>query len=293
MNLSSYQFYAVCIGFFLILPFSAFSQSLDTTRYRMKNEIYKITPEDTLTMDIFYPQNYKGSPMPTVVFFFGGGWTGGNRQHFSHHCKYLASRGMIAIAPDYRIFGKHGTPPQKSVADARSAMRYVKQHAQELGVDTAHLAAGGGSAGGHLALATATVSGFDDPEDDQNISPMPQALVLYNPVVNTTSEGFGAARVGNDTINLSPYHQASPDIPPVLIFHGEKDTTVPLENIRALKVRLDEYQVPNQIVTYAGQGHGFFNLGRERGKYFWMTLQETDAFFQSLGYLPSLNNTKP
>ena len=293
MNLSSYHFHIVCAIFFLLSPFFGLGQTADTTHYRLKNQIYKITPEDTLTMDIYYPKNYEGNQLPAVVFFFGGGWTGGSRQHFSHHSKYLASRGMIAIAPDYRIFGKHGTPPQKAVADARSAMRYVKQHAQELGVDTARLAAGGGSAGGHLALGTATLGEFDDPGDDQGFGPRPQALVLYNPVVNTTSAGFGATRVGRDTLRLSPYHQLSSDMPSVLIFHGEDDTTVPLKNILALEAKLDALKVPNQVFTYAGQSHGFFNPGREEGKYFWRTLQVTDAFFQSLGYLPSMNHSEP
>jgi len=286
MNLSRQHFLSVYIVFLQLSPFVGLCQSVDTTHYRLKNQVYKTTPQDTLTMDIYYPKNYEGNQLPAVVFFFGGGWTGGNRDHFSHHSKYLASRGMIAITPDYRIFKKHGTPPQKAVADARSAMRYVKQHAQELGVDTSRLAAGGGSAGGHLALGTATLNGFDDPDDDLSLSPRPQALVLYNPVVNTTSEGFGATRVGEDSLHLSPYHQATSDMPPVLIFHGEDDTTVPIANIKTLEAKLDALKVPNQVFTYAGQSHGFFNLGREEGKYFWLTLKETNDFFQSLGYLP-------
>lgn len=285
MNLSKalYAIILVVLCVFAVQPGQA--QGLDTTHYFVENRVYKITPQDTLTMDIYYPGDYDRQPLPAVVFFFGGGWTGGNRSHFSPHSKYLASRGMIAITPDYRIKGKHGTRPQEAVMDARSAMRYVKQRAEELGVDTTRLAAGGGSAGGHLALATAILEGFDDPNDPRGISPMPDALLLFNPVVNTTSEGFGASLVGEDTVHLSPYHRMLPNVPPVLIFHGEADTTVPLDNIHALKAKMEALLIPHRIFTYAGQKHAFFNLNRQGGKYFRETLYQTDLFLSERQYL--------
>ncbi|MEK6479771.1 alpha/beta hydrolase [Catalinimonas sp. 4WD22] len=262
-----------------------FAQQLDTTQYSLKNIAYKSTPEAELTMDIYYPEGVSTEKLPAVVFFFGGGWVGGSRSHFAPQSKYLASRGMIAITPDYRIKNQHNTSPQQAVLDARSVMRYIKMHADVLGIDTSRLAAGGGSAGGHLALGTATLAGFNDPKDDKSISPMPDALLLFNPVVNTTSEGFGAKAVGKDTFNLSPYHRMQMDMPPTLIFHGIDDTTVPISNIRALESKLDALLVNTQVYEYEGASHGFFNLNREEGKYFRDTLYKTDFFLQSLGYL--------
>lgn len=269
------------------------AQKLDTTHYRLDNVIYKITPQDTLTLDIYYPDTYRTGQLPAVVFFFGGGWVGGNRTHFSHHCKYLASRGMIALAADYRVANQHGTTPQQAVMDARSAMRFVKQHADQLGVDTSRLAAGGGSAGGHLAMATAVLNDFNAPTDDPSFSPVPDALLLYNPVVNTTSVGYGAGKVGADTLALSPYHQLAAAAPPLLLFHGEEDTTVPIANIHQLEAKLDALMVPHVIRTYAGQGHGFFNHHHEGGKYFRQTLHATDLFLQSLGYLAPVEIFEP
>lgn len=114
---------------------------------------------------------------------------------------------------------------------------------------------------------------------------MPDALLLFNPVVNTTSEGFGAKAVGKDTLNLSPYHRMQMDMPPTLIFHGIEDTTVPITNIRALESKLNALLVNAQVYEYEGASHGFFNLNREEGKYFRDTLYKTDLFLQSLGYL--------
>lgn len=293
MNLSNSLFLLLSIVLFLSAGQRALAQNLDTTHYYIENQVYKVTPQDTLTIDIYYPETYGGEQLPAVVFFFGGGWTGGNRQHFSPYSKYLASRGMIAITADYRIYRKHGTRPQEAVMDARSAMRYIKQHAKEIGIDTTRLAAGGGSAGGHLAMATASLKGVDDPDDLRDVSPMPDALLLYNPVVNTTSEGYGASKVGADTLRLSPYHHILSDTPPVLIFHGEDDSTVPLSNIRDLEAKLEALLVPHVIHTYPGQGHGFFNLNREDGVYFRKTLYQTDLFLQNLGYLDGPPSFRP
>jgi acetyl esterase/lipase len=285
MNFNKSVLIAISIVFFLLSIASLSAQSVDSTDYRIRNFTYKNTAQADLTLDVYYPAEPSDEALPAIVFFFGGGWVGGNRQHFAPHSQYLASRGMIAITVDYRIRNEHGTTPQQAVMDARSAMRYLKQQAKTLGIDTTRLAAGGGSAGGHLALSTATLHGFDDPSDKQDVGPMPDALVLYNPVVNTTAEGFGAKAVGVDTFNLSPYHRLQADLPPVLIFHGEVDTTVPLENITSLKAKLDALLITNVVKTYAGQGHGFFNLNREEGRYFRETLYQTDLFLQSLGFL--------
>ena len=298
MHFNYCAFICSCLLFFQLSASFTFAQVVDTTHYVKKNVLYKQTEEAKLTLDLYYPESYSsGELLPTAIFYFGGGWVGGNRNHFAPHCKYLASRGMLAVTADYRIFSKHGTSPQQAVFDARSAMRYLKENANTLGVDTSRLVAGGGSAGGHLALGTATLHDFNGSSDNLTVSPVPKALLLYNPVVNTTSTGYGSSKVGSDTIKLSPYHQIKSDVPPMLLFHGSDDRTVPLENIEQLNRKLDELLVSHTFYTYPGQGHGFFNLGRENDKYFIETLYQTDTFLQSLGYLTGVatfkSNFKP
>ena len=101
-----------------------------------------------------------------MVFFFGGGWNGGSYTQFSRHADYLASRGMVAFAADYRTKSKHKTEPKACVSDGKSAVRWIRGNAAKLGVDPKKIIAGGGSAGGHVAATTATIKAFDESSDD-------------------------------------------------------------------------------------------------------------------------------
>ena len=143
---------------------------------------YKQTEAKELALHIFNPEGHQASDqVPAIVFFFGGGWSGGSTGQFYKQSAYLASRGVVAICADYRTKKAGGVTPDGCVSDAKSAMRWVRAHAAELGVDPDRIAAGGGSAGGHLAAAVALVDGFDDAEDDLSVSCRPVALVLFNP----------------------------------------------------------------------------------------------------------------
>ena len=116
---------------------------------------------------------------PAIVFFFGGGWVGGTPEQFRPQSTYFASRGMVGLRVEYRTIPKGDNgPPLVCCADAKSAMRYVRSHAAELGVDPRRIAGAGGSAGGHLAAFTALVPGLDDPQDDLKVNCRPDALVL-------------------------------------------------------------------------------------------------------------------
>ena len=108
----------------------------------------------TLNLHVFTPPGHQPSHQrPAIVFFFGGGWVDGSASHFHPQCEYLASRGMVAISAEYRVKNLHGTTPQECVKDGKSAIRYVRQNAAALGIDPNRIAAGGGSAGGHVAAA--------------------------------------------------------------------------------------------------------------------------------------------
>jgi len=92
--------------------------------------VYKTVGDVELKLHIFEPPDRQSKePVPAIVFFFGGGWTGGTPTQFYHQSDYLASRGMMAISAEYRIKSKHGTTPFECVADGKSAIRWVRANA--------------------------------------------------------------------------------------------------------------------------------------------------------------------
>ena len=134
---------------------------------------------------------------------------------------------MVAICAEYRVSSRHKTSPRECVQDGKSAMRWVRSHSSELGIDPHRIAAGGGSAGGHVAAATATVKGFDEPGEDITVSARPDALVLFNPVYDNGPKGYGHDRVKDYWKEFSPLHNLDKTTPPTIVFLGTEDKLVP------------------------------------------------------------------
>jgi acetyl esterase/lipase len=230
------------------------------------------------------------------VFYFGGGWRSGSPTQFVPHAKYLASRGMVALCADYRVHTRHQAKVADCVADAKSALRWVRGHAGELGIDPDRIAAGGGSAGGHLAAAVAILDGFDDPSDDKNVVCRPNALALFNPAVDLTALGRNAARnanrgdplrerLGSTAEELSPGRHIVPGVPPTIIFHGKADTTVSYAQVEQFAAKMEQCGNRCELAGYDGAAHGFFNFGRGDGKAYVDTVRKLDEFLASLGYV--------
>ncbi len=255
---------------------------------------YKTIGDVQLRLDLFLPETKPPStPHPGIVFFHGGGWNNGHPRQFYPHCRYLASRGMVAISAEYRLGQRHGTTPFECVADGKSALRWLRAHAAELRIDADRLAAGGGSAGAQVAAATATVSGWNEAGEDCSISCRPNALVLYNPVFDNGPHGFGHDRVGDRWQEFSPLHNLTDGVPAAMVFLGTADRLIPVATAREFKRRMNAVGARCDLWTYAAQPHGFFNYRDGNNPYYHATLYETDRFLTSLGYLegePSLHN---
>ena len=258
-------------------------------------EIYKSVGDVKLNIYIFEPPDHRSADKrPAIVFFFGGGWRSGSPQQFVPQCRYLASRGMVAFAADYRVASRHNVKVVDCVRDAKSAIRWVRANAERLGVDPNRIAAGGGSAGGHLAAATALLPEFDEAGEDRRISSRPNALVLFNPaLVLAPVEGSPfprnlaelRERLGAEPQAVSPYHHINKGAPPTIIFHGKADTTVPYRTVELFAQRMLEVGNRCELVGFEGQTHGFFNYGRGDNKAYYETLRKTDEFLAALGYL--------
>lgn len=247
--------------------------------------VYKRVGDRELKLYVNRPPGWQATDQrPAIVFYHGGGWVGGAPNQFNEHSAYFAARGLVCIQVEYRLLKKNETvPPLNCVYDARTAMRWVRSHAAEFGIDPQRIAAAGGSAGGHLAAHVGMVDALDDPADDRRVSPKPNALVLFNPVLDNGPGGWGAKLVGARFPELSPAHNVSADDPPAVLFLGSDDKLIPVATLEKLKAAMTKAGVRCDLHIYDGQGHGFFNS--KNPKYYQATVIEADKFLASLGWL--------
>lgn len=235
---------------------------------------YKAAGGQNLELDVYLPEQ-TGGLRPVVIFFHGGGWTGGNRSSMSRQCAYFAQRGMVAVTASYRLVKKGTSDYEKEfrncIYDAKSAVRWVKANALKLGADTSKVVLGGGSAGGYLAVMAALDQGINDPADDLKISTRAKALVLFNPAFPKRSE-----------VPL-PFEGIRRNSPPAISFFGDGDS-VWMPNGLVFEDLLKKAGVVSEFWIAAGQKHGFYN----QQEWTDATLSKADVFISSMGMIEPL-----
>ncbi|HUQ71336.1 MAG TPA: alpha/beta hydrolase, partial [Planctomycetaceae bacterium] len=226
---------------------------------------------------------------PAMILIHGGGWTSGGPGSLNEKALYLASRGMVCVLIEYRHLDVASTdPPIPCIQDVRSAVRWVRTHAAELGVDPNRIAAGGGSVGGQMAAGLGLIdkAGLDDPNDNSAISAKVNAVMMFYAEIDNGPGRWGYGRVGDLYPLISPAYNVSPGDAPVVAFYGGMDPLIPADvrdkfeqDMQAAGVRLDMY-------VYEDQFHGFDAYAWDN-PYFFSTLRIADEFFgpQSKGGL--------
>jgi acetyl esterase len=213
---------AIVLAAVLVSGAVIFAQETTTS----KAVTYKTVGDKELKIHIHFPPGWKSSDRrPAIIFFFGGGWTSGRVGQFEFQADYLAGRGMVAARADYRVKSRDGVTPDKCVEDARSAVRWMRQNAKQLGIDPEKLIASGGSAGGHLAACTMIAKSVEADSDDLSVSTIPQAMVLFNPVLSFENEQM-IGRLGDNkhlARKISPISHLGKNSPPALILFGTND----------------------------------------------------------------------
>ena len=260
---------------------SVFAQGSDTEFLQV---VYKQIDTVSLSIDIYYPPDMdKTESYPAMIFFFGGGWKGGSQKQFEPHAKYFSGRGIICVLTDYRVESRQKTSPFESLKDAKSAIRFIRENAATFQIDTGKIIASGGSAGGHLAAATALVRKFNEPGDDLSVSCIPNALVLFNPVIDNGPAGYGYERIGDAYKDFSPLHNITAGVPPTIFFLGTNDKLIPVETAKYYQRAMVKVGSRCELFLYEDQPHGFFNF--KNLEYYNKTVLEADKFLISLGYL--------
>jgi acetyl esterase/lipase len=266
----------------LVILISLVLHSQFSNAQNQLEETYKIVGQDSLKMDIYFSEDEK-KDKPAIVFFFGGGWVSGSRDQFRPHALHFAKKGFVTVLVDYRVSSRHQTSPFEAIKDAKAAIKYVKKHGERFGLDSGKVISSGGSAGGHLAAATATISGFDGTENI-GISSVPAALLLFNPVIDNGPAGYGYERIGERYKEVSPLHNLHQGAPPTLFFLGTKDRLIPVATGRYYQTAMERVGSYCELILYEGQPHGFFNF-KNRDIYE-QTIVETEAFLNKIGLWP-------
>jgi len=240
-----------------IAPFDAVSTMalpLEPTR----RVIYKTVGQRNLRMHLFLPEGHAPSDRRSaLVFIHGGGWSGGEPRRFYPSADYFVRRGMVCAAIEYRLISEPGITPWECVMDGRSSIRWVRQHAAELGIDPQRIVVAGGSAGGHVAAGTALFDQTNQPGEDTHVSCRPDALVLYFPVIDTSPSGYGNRVLGPRWRELSPVDQVRPGLPPTLILHGTADTVTPYAGAVAFRDAMRRAGNVCELVSHDGGQHGY------------------------------------
>lgn len=215
---------------------------------KMTEVIIKTIKAEEVRIFFIKPVDFKpGEKRTAVVWIHGGGWTGGSTESFFPHARYFAFRGAVGFCIQYRLVKSDGSVTvADQLADCKSAIRYIREHAAELGVDPDKIVVMGDSAGGHLAACLGTVDGFDDPADNLKISAKPNGMVLYNPLSDFTTSVFINRIIGGAALDkkptpesliptkeqtelarkLSPLYNVRKNQPPTLVLHGTDDTVI-------------------------------------------------------------------
>jgi acetyl esterase/lipase len=227
---------------------------------------YKTINGQELQLDIYRKKGLR-EPAPTLIFVHGGAWKKGKRQDYLPYLIDYAEKGYITVTLSYRLSGVAKFPA--AAQDVNCGIKWIKQHAEEYGIDPDRLALIGGSAGGHLSLLLGY--GGEEPLFNRDCEQGPDSSVkaivdFYGPVDLTTSYAISTEQVQSfmgsrfeqdpDMYRLaSPRTFISADDPPTLIFQGTIDSLVPVSQSDSLQLWLQQAGVSNEYHRLEGWPH--------------------------------------
>ncbi len=212
--------------------------------------LYKKTPQEDMYLYLLRPEKTTKEALPAIIYFTGGGWVMGDVANQIPIAAWFTEHGVVSITADYRVKWRHQTSPLECIADAKTAVRYVRTHAKELGIGPNQIIVAGGSAGGHIAACT-QLEGGDEPGENLKISSNPNALVLHNPALGV---GFGAEFFSKHP-EFSPVLNVKKNFPPTIITCGTKDELTPISGAREFVDKMQKSGNVCELIPIEGAGH--------------------------------------
>lgn len=217
-----------------------------------------------LVLDLYLPADTNSTP-PLMVWIHGGGWKSGDKANVNPAILRLSTEGYAVASINYRLQDLMIHP--KNIHDCKGAVRWLRAHAEQYGYDPERVAVGGGSAGGHLALLLGLSSGFHELEGsvggNTNQSATVSAIVDFYGPSELTIFSKKDARFNNaheffpeQLKHASPLTYLTIDDPPVLIFQGDKDKTVPMQQSELVHERYQAIGLESHLHILKGAGHG-------------------------------------
>ena len=224
-----------------------------------EQHIYKVVHGEYLLADVITPSPASDVSRGAVVCFHGGGWVGGSPEAFERQCVWLADHGVVGVMIEYRLLKDRAENVLDCIRDAHSAMRWVRAHAEQFNIDPSRIAAMGGSAGGHLAACTAMID-IQEPDENQDVSSRPDALVLFNPALDTGVDAIGAHETfPQEGMPSSPIQHIAPGLPACLSLNGCEDTVTPIGIAERFIEQMLAAGNDCRLVGYPGEGHSWFH----------------------------------
>lgn len=252
-----------------------------------KDIVYGKAGDVELTLNLSRPKGTT-APRPCVVVIHGGAWRAGDKTAHDNLTWLFAEKGYVSATIGYRFCPQHPFPAQ--IEDAKCAVRFLRAHAKDYGIDPQRIGAVGFSAGAHLSLMLGVMGQADGLEGEGGWADQPSqvnAVVSYfgptelgaedipeicKPLVKDFIGGFATEKPA-EAKRASPNTYVTKGDAPILFFQGTKDPLVPHTQVYRMIETLTKAEVPARAEILVGAGHGW------GGKDLARTLAQTVDFF--------------
>lgn len=238
-----------------------------------RNVVFGMYSGLALVMDVYYPENPNGYG---VVHITGSGWS--RRMSYDakmiNHNRHVKFQGEALVQAGYTLFSiNHRSEPRfhypAAVEDAQRAVRFIRFNAEKFGINPDRIGAIGGSSGGYLVCMLGVLDGDEISMDDtpiNRLSSKVQCVIANSPPTSLLERGMGDSFLGfkkrEKSIEYklaqeaSPIFHVSPDDPPFLLVHGDKDEIVPVSHSKNMYMKLKEMNVLAALHVVEGGSHG-------------------------------------